>query len=360
MRLVRGCASSHKMFRCSFICAKNSVVSFYKIDATVIFARLLSSLEPKINTSGEEKPYTNLCPWKSKRELTEYLLRNTIYNENGLIALNKPYGLGIQPPSKLRDTRITTAIPNSENYTIAEVLPLLGNNYGVDRLMIVKSPEKYSSGITLLATSNEVFEKVVKCKRRDLASVRLTSKYLAVVVGQPKVSLKNETVNYLLVKSPDGKSKQPIVQDFTAKQIGSEKERKVRVAYNTISHGSSTCLVEIKPSTTRWHFLRVYLSHLLSPVLGDNLYSSRVTSFMGVTVAANPFNNFRRPQILGQEILEVLNVSPEEEHIIPCHIHLQEVVLTSFHKNKTDLTILAPPPSYFQWTCEKLNLKIKN
>ena len=48
------------------------------------------------------------------------------------------------------------------------------------------------------------------------------------------------------------------------------------------SHRGPAALVSVQPTSTSGHFVQVYLSDLLSPVLGDDMYSYRAKMVMNV------------------------------------------------------------------------------
>lgn len=88
---------------------------------------------------------------------------------------------------------------------------------------------------------------------------------------------------------------QPVVVHNWSKNSMKRGDVKVfRVEHHTLCKNNLASLVEIRPSATKWHFLRVYLAHLMSPVLGDSLYGSRVHQVMGVDLAINPFSDATR------------------------------------------------------------------
>jgi 23S rRNA-/tRNA-specific pseudouridylate synthase len=89
---------------------------------------------------------------------------------------------------------------------------------------------------------------------------------------------------------------QPVVVDKWSKNAVKRGEVKVfRVEHRTLYRRQNLAsLVEIWPSATKWHFLRAYLAHLRSPVLGDNLYGSRVRQVMGVPLSINPCSDAAR------------------------------------------------------------------
>lgn len=62
------------------------------------------------------------------------------------------------------------------------------------------------------------------------------------------------------------------------------------------------------------------------------------------------------PQILPDNVYSLLALPPMSSALIPCHIHLSEVILKQFNDDKSDLVLTATPPQHFMWTCSKLGL----
>ncbi|PRD28876.1 UNVERIFIED_CONTAM: hypothetical protein NCL1_31120 [Trichonephila clavipes] len=113
--------------------------------------------------------YKKLFPWKNNSELAEHLASTIAYNKDGLIALNKPYGIQIHhdetdtPRGKQRF--VIPSLPNCD-LTIEETLDDLKEHLNVPNLTILKSTEKYSSGIVLLSTNDNTTASVKKSFNR--------------------------------------------------------------------------------------------------------------------------------------------------------------------------------------------------
>lgn len=115
---------------------------------------------------------------------------------------------------------------------------------------------------------------------------------------------------------------------------------------------------------------------LLCPALGDHRHSSRVGRVLGVPFFLTPESAPARTQVRGQagcwvgrsaqpsviplscpltlqvldeELLSRLRLSPRHLHHLPLHIHLQELVLP-------EGPLCAPPPPYFLHTLRCLGL----
>lgn len=122
--------------------------------------------------------------------------------------------------------------------------------------------------------------------------------------------------------------------------------------------------------------LQVHLTLLLCQALGDHKHSSHVGRVLGVPFFLTPETTPSRPQVHGQggcwlghsaqpsvtplrcplilqvldeELLSRLALSPRQVHHLPIHIHLQELVLP-------EGPLCAPPPPYFLHTLRCLGL----
>lgn len=73
-----------------------------------------------------------------------------VFVAGSLVAINKPYGLAIKSPApadqqgrkKVVQT-LNTAFCSNYNGDLTQILPLLAKELGLERLSIVKAPERY-------------------------------------------------------------------------------------------------------------------------------------------------------------------------------------------------------------------------
>ena len=114
-------------------------------------------------------------------------------------------------------------------------------------------------------------------------------------------------------------------------------------------------LVEIETMSNKNHLLRVYLSHCLSPILGDHLYGNRVQEILGKRLAIAPIqaDNLSTFQKIPSETLKLLNLS--DSSVVPHCLHLHQLTLGQFNK-KSHLILRAEPPPHFEFACQSLNV----
>ncbi len=148
----------------------------------------------------------------------------------------------------------------------------------------------------------------------------------------------------------NGYSKQKVVAGLV---------QEVKVNYKTLSHGVEPCsLVELEVSSVKSHFLRVYLGHLIAPVLGDHVFGNRVQDIMGKRLAISPLqaDHLSSFQKIPADILKRLNVT--ESALVPSCLHLNQLTLANFASRDSHLVLKAEPPPYFQYVCSAFNLNL--
>lgn len=152
---------------------------------------------------------------------------------------------------------------------------------------------------------------------------------------------------------------QPYInKDYSKKSVKEGLTQEVQFQYRVLSQNSSypVCnLVDIETNSNKNHIVRVYMSHCLSPILGDHLYGNRVQDVLGTRLAIGPIlaDNMLTFQKIPQEILTQMHV--KDSSIVPHCMHLSQITLARFDKQK-HLVLKAKAPSHFQSTCQFLNL----
>ncbi|CAK9805914.1 Pseudouridylate synthase RPUSD4, mitochondrial [Anthophora quadrimaculata] len=264
-------------------------------------------------------PFKQIHPWKSVKEFADDLLNNIIYNKDGLLVLNKPYG--IPRGNGNNEFNKTNYVSNSVHYTLEDALPYICSQLKYPQLTISKCPEKYMSGITLLATDAKVLHAIELAYTR---SYFFGNTYWVVTVGVPSVPSHSYRLALKLISNPQYKHHKTIL---TSKwSINEEKYRKIKIfkaRYEIISNSTlNLCsLLKLRASTESRHAIR------LVPAL----------------------------QKLDKRLLQLLGLYSNQQEIIPVHIHLKSTLLPLFFGE--DILLEAPLPPFFNWTCKQLEFK---
>jgi 23S rRNA pseudouridine1911/1915/1917 synthase len=126
---------------------------------------------------------------------------------------------------------------------------------------VVHRLDKETSGVLIFAKIQKAYKWLVKeFKNRDMDKA-----YLALVDGQPP--------------TPTGRIEAPIIRDpnvRTRMAVGLRGQGKAAVTeYFTIDKFENHTYLEAHPITGRTHQIRVHLSYIGTPVVGDSLYGYR-------------------------------------------------------------------------------------
>lgn len=173
-----------------------------------------------------------------------------IYEDKELIVINKPAGL------------LTVSTENEKEKTLFhKVLVYLKRKHKANKVFIVHRLDKDTSGIVLFA-KNEGLKRKLQLNWDELACSR---KYMAVVdgnleEGSGSITTWLKETKTLLVYSSNDKT----------------NGKKATTVYKVINKNSRYSLVDISIKTGRKNQIRVHMSDLGVPVLGDKKYGSKI------------------------------------------------------------------------------------
>ncbi|XP_073978178.1 mitochondrial mRNA pseudouridine synthase RPUSD3-like [Rhodnius prolixus] len=286
-------------------------------------------------------------------QIAERLIKGVIYNEKGILVLNKPYGISFSQDKPKNEKNDPLEV------SLTTIIPFLKKSLGYTDIINIKVPEKYVSGVAIFCTDKSVQEnfhkKLLRMRREDQPS----DMYRSIVIGNPIKEMTHFQGAIKLENSPLTREKKAVL---VSKCTKGERERgvakKVVITHRTLASNNNASLVEIGTTRNSWHCVRIYLStFLLTPVLGDNVHGSRVKTIMGQSVLVDKFSPVAGvPQKLSSELLKILKLTSVRDVAIPLHLHLSSVIINCFDRKGTHIEFLAPAPETFTWTCDRLGL----
>ena len=164
-----------------------------------------------------------------------------LYQDEYIIAINKPSGLLVHKSFYARDAKI---------FAIQE----LRNQIGGQHVYPIHRLDRKTSGVLLFALDKEA----LKIMNDRFATREVEKKYLAILRGWSPDEL---TIDYDLTND-DGVKQNAITYFHRLQKAETELE------FN--NHPTSRyCLVEAIPETGRMHQLRKHFKHILHPILGS-------------------------------------------------------------------------------------------
>jgi len=186
----------------------------------------------------------------------EVLPLEILHEDDQVVVLNKPPGMVVHPGAGNPGGTLVNAL-------LAHYPPIreVGES---DRPGVVHRLDKDTSGVIIFAKTDKGYKWLVKqFKTRD---VRKT--YLVLVDGHPP--------------TPTGRIEAPVERDThyrTRMAVGKRGQGKPAISeYYTIQKFADHALLEVHPITGRTHQIRVHLSYIGVPVVGDTLYGRRKPS----------------------------------------------------------------------------------
>ncbi|MBP9694566.1 MAG: RluA family pseudouridine synthase [Alphaproteobacteria bacterium] len=185
--------------------------------------------------------------------IAENIPLEILYEDNDLIVINKPAGMVVHPaPGHSKGTLVNALLGHC-----AESLSGIG---GIKRPGIVHRLDKDTSGLIVIAKNDDAHHKLsAQFSKRDLSRV-----YYALVWGVPSPQIGQ-------IETQMGRHKTDRMRMAVLKSGGKEAITDYEVVKNFKNQAS---LIECHLQTGRTHQIRVHMSHIGTPLVGDPTYNA--------------------------------------------------------------------------------------
>ena len=190
--------------------------------------------------------------------LPENIPLDIIYEDGDIIVINKPSGMVVHPAPG----NYTGTLVNALLYHSGDSLSGIG---GVLRPGIVHRIDKDTSGLLVVAKNDAAHAALSK----QMQTHGIVREYHALVNG----GFKNDsgTVDLPIGRHPEDRKKMAVIRDGTA--------REAITHYEVIERFGPITYLKLRLETGRTHQIRVHMSTLGHPLLGDTVYGGGKTPF---------------------------------------------------------------------------------
>lgn len=172
-----------------------------------------------------------------------------IYEDQHLLVVNKPAGMAVHPSCGITKGTLVNALLYHCK---------LSDEAGSQRAGIVHRLDKDTSGLIVVAKDNQSHRNLA----RQFKERKITKRYIAFVRGD--IELDTGIIDVPIGRHPSHRQKQAV------RFVGSKE---ALTKYKVLRRFGDYTMVELEPLTGRMHQIRVHMSYIGHPVLGDKTYS---------------------------------------------------------------------------------------
>lgn len=176
-----------------------------------------------------------------------------IYEDNHLIAINKRSGQLVQPDDDFTESSLEDEVK--------EYIRVKYKKPGEAFLGVIHRLDRPVSGICVFARTSKALERMNKL----FANREISKEYVALVHGRPD-KFENTLVNWLIKDTSKN-----ITRAYNNDKRGGAR---AELSYKLIRQANTYSLLQVKPVTGRPHQIRVQLSKMGHPIVGDLKYGS--------------------------------------------------------------------------------------
>ncbi|MBI5698901.1 RluA family pseudouridine synthase [Candidatus Saganbacteria bacterium] len=207
----------------------------------------------------DDKITIDIPPPEKYEVQPENIPLNIVYEDEDLLVVNKPRGLVTHPaPGHYKGTLVNALLYHVKG------LAAVG---GVERPGIVHRLDKDTSGLLLVAKTDLAHRSLSK----QIKDRTVKRSYVALVYGVLKQD--DGFVQEKIGRHPVHRKKMAVI-----KQAGL-KSREALTFYRVLKRYKDHTLVELQLKTGRTHQIRVHMSHIGHPLVGDRTYGKIQGSF---------------------------------------------------------------------------------
>lgn len=223
-------------------------------------------LQPKTKLKPGDEIIIDLPEIAEAEPKPENIVLDILFEDDHLIVLNKPPGMVVHPaPGNWSGTLVNALL-----YHCGETLQGIG---GVRRPGIVHRLDKETSGVMVVAKTQTAHHALAAQFSDHGRSGPLERAYLALVWGDPPS--RSGTIDAPLGRSQNNRMKRAVVSEDAPDAKEAITHYSIEAGYGLDDSGKAIAsLLECRLETGRTHQIRVHLSHIGNPLIGDREYGA--------------------------------------------------------------------------------------
>ncbi len=214
------------------------------------------SLRASLHLKMGDRVEAEWTPAGPLRAQPEDIHLDVLYEDDDLVVINKPSGMAVHAGGGVRTGTLVNALLHR--------FAALSRVGGEQRPGLVHRLDRLTSGALVVAKNDVAHRRLAA----QFAERRVEKYYLALVQGR--------------VKRDEGEIDAPIGRDLirrvrmtARRREGAPGVRSALSRYRVLERYPEMTLLEVKISTGRMHQIRVHLSSIGHPVVGDTMYGAK-------------------------------------------------------------------------------------
>jgi 23S rRNA pseudouridine1911/1915/1917 synthase len=220
--------------------------------------------EPSYKIKTDDKVKVVVPP---PRELTikaQNIRLDIVYEDNDVIVVNKPRGMVTHPAPGNYNSTLVNALLHHCDHLASLGAPL--------RPGIVHRLDKDTSGLIVAAKTDAAYHSLIK----QFKDRTVEKTYLALVHGIIKDD--EGSIEAPIGRHPVNRKKMAVIES-KREEVKSKKSRAAFTSFKVLQRFKKYTLVEVKIKTGRTHQIRVHMSYLGYPLVGDPAYGGQKDEF---------------------------------------------------------------------------------
>jgi 23S rRNA pseudouridine1911/1915/1917 synthase len=209
-------------------------------------------VRPSVRVHSGQRIRFKLPPLPSDETIPENIPLDVLFEDDGLVVINKPPGMVVHPARGHWNGTLTSAL--------AYRFQSLSDVGGPTRPGIVHRLDRDTSGAIVIAKTNAVHIHL----GAQFHDREVEKEYFAITAG--RIDRDRD-----LIEAPIGRH--PYQRDKMAIREGHPTSRAASTFFEVLSRHGRFTQVRLMPKTGRTHQLRVHLAHVGCPIICDRLYA---------------------------------------------------------------------------------------